>query len=477
MPAKRVGPHHRGHHLAVDGQRHVDAGPLHHGRPVLVAQRVPELDAVRTSTAGSASATPLRSTTMTSPSAMRATIAVARRLVPVQDVAVVQLRAAVERERHLGAAVGQLAQPVLLRLPLVERRGRRPSRRSPAAPSTVDRRCCRGRPRSGIVARVTAPSAEEVELVERDRLGRRRRWRARRRPSPRRSRGSTSMCGVPPLRTMSRLVSVRVPNTGMTWRRRSEPLGDPGVVAGAGHERDAGLRRGPRRTRRTSAGRSPAAGSAATRSGRPCSAQMIRPPLMTIFGLAPKNAGSHSTRSAILPGSIEPRTCEMPWVIAGLIVTLATYRSTRKLSLPGASSGSAPRAAFIASAVWIARSQFSPTRPIACESLEIIEITPMSCSTFSAAIVSARTRLSANDDVRRDLRVEVVADHDHVEQLGLRVDAVRQRRVGRARQHVELAGHLQDVRRVAAAGALGVEGVDRAALERGDRVLDEAGSR
>ena len=35
-------------------------------------------------------------------------------------------------------------------------------------------------------------------------------------------------------------------------------------------------------------------------------------------------------------------------------------------------------------------------RPIACESLEIIEITPMSCRTFSAAIVSARTRLSAN---------------------------------------------------------------------------------
>ena len=51
---------------------------------------------------------------------------------------------------------------------------------------------------------------------------------------------------------------------------------------------------------------------------------------------------------------------------------------------------------FIASAVWIARSQFSPMRPIACESLENIEMTPMSCSTFSAAMVSARTRLSAN---------------------------------------------------------------------------------
>ena len=34
-------------------------------------------------------------------------------------------------------------------------------------------------------------------------------------------------------------------------------------------------------------------------------------------------------------------------------------------------------------------------RPIACESLPIIEIAPMSCRTLSATIVSARTRLSA----------------------------------------------------------------------------------
>ena len=45
------------------------------------------------------------------------------------------------------------------------------------------------------------------------------------------------------------------------------------------------------------------------------------------------------------------------------------------------------------------------------------------------------------------------------------------------RQHVRLAAHLDDVGRVAAARALGVEGVDGAALEGGDRVLDEARSR
>ncbi len=38
----------------------------------------------------------------------------------------------------------------------------------------------------------------------------------------------------------------------------------------------------------------------------------------------------------------------------------------------------------------------SPTRPIACASLPMIEIAPMSCSTSSAAIVDGRMRLSAN---------------------------------------------------------------------------------
>ena len=39
----------------------------------------------------------------------------------------------------------------------------------------------------------------------------------------------------------------------------------------------------------------------------------------------------------------------------------------------------------------------SPTRPIACESDEIIDIAPISCRTSSAATVSARIRDSAND--------------------------------------------------------------------------------
>ena len=47
------------------------------------------------------------------------------------------------------------------------------------------------------------------------------------------------------------------------------------------------------------------------------------PPLMISDGLTPKNAGFHSTRSASLPASTEPTTCEMPCVIAGLIVYFA----------------------------------------------------------------------------------------------------------------------------------------------------------
>jgi hypothetical protein len=54
------------------------------------------------------------------------------------------------------------------------------------------------------------------------------------------------------------------------------------------------------------------------------------------------------------------------------------------------------------------------------------------------------------------------------------VDRVGARRVVRGGQHVGLAARADDVRRVAAAGALGVVRVDRAALERGQRVLEEA---
>ena len=77
--------------------------------------------------------------------------------------------------------------------------------------------------------------------------------------------------------------------------------------------------------------------------------------------------------------------------------------------------------------------------------------------------------------VLRDARVQMVAHHEHVEMLVEGVDGERPRRVGRRRQHVRLAAQFDDVRSVAAARALGVEGVDRPAREGAHGVLDEAG--
>ena len=47
--------------------------------------------------------------------------------------------------------------------------------------------------------------------------------------------------------------------------------------------------------------------------GSPICDQAMIPPLMTISGRAPKNAGRHSTRSASFPTSMDPITCETPW--------------------------------------------------------------------------------------------------------------------------------------------------------------------
>ena len=93
----------------------------------------------------------------------------------------------------------------------------------------------------------------------------------------------------------------------------------------------------------------------------------------------------------------------------------------------------------------------------------------------SAAMVSRRMRAFGEGDVFGDARVEMVADHQHVEMLVDGVDRVGPGRIGRAGQHIGQPGRLDDVRRMAAAGAFGVVGVDGAALEGGERGFDEAG--
>ena len=71
--------------------------------------------------------------------------------------------------------------------------------------------------------------------------------------------------------------------------------------------------------------------------------------------------------------------------------------------------------------------------------------------------------------------VQVVTHHQHVEMLVEGVDGMRPRRVGGTRQHVRVRDHGDDVGRVPASRTLGVIRVDRAALDRGEGVLDEAG--
>ena len=104
-----------------------------------------------------------------------------------------------------------------------------------------------------------------------------------------------------------------------------------------------------------------------------------------------------------------------------------------------------------------------------------MEKAPMSCRISSAAMVSFLIRLSAKATSSGNRRRQVMADHQHVEMLVDRVPGVGPRRIGGGGDDVWKPAHLDDVGRVAAAGALGVEGVDGAALEGGDRVLDEAG--
>ena len=100
-------------------------------------------------------------------------------------------------------------------------------------------------------------------------------------------------------------------------------------------------------------------------------------------------------------------------------------------------------------------------------------ITPRSCSTPSAAIVSGRTRRrSAVQSPARDARARVVHRRHHREVLGLGAAAERDRRRRRGREHAIAAGKREQVRRVPAAAALDVERVDRAAAERRERVLD-----
>src|SRR5262249_27969973 len=56
----------------------------------------------------------------------------------------------------------------------------------------------------------------------------------------------------------------------------------------------------------------------------PITLHAMNPPFRIISGLTPNIAGFHNTRSASLPGSMDPTSPAIPCVIDGLIVYLAT---------------------------------------------------------------------------------------------------------------------------------------------------------
>ena len=107
----------------------------------------------------------------------------------------------------------------------------------------------------------------------------------------------------------------------------------------------------------------------------------------------------------------------------------------------------------------------SPTRPIACESDDImLRRAEIVQDVFGGDRLAADARLGERH-VFRDGRIEVMAHHEHVQMLGERVHRERARRVGGRGQHVRFAAHLDDVGCVAAACAFRVEAVNGAPLE------------
>ena len=161
--------------------------------------------------------------------------------------------------------------------------------------------------------------------------------------------------------------------------------------------------------------------------GSPMFAQTIKPPLSTSLGLAPKKAGSQSTRSAILPGAIEPSTWEMPAVMAGLMRDLGHVPQHAEVVVArGRPRGVCRAPFFMVSAVWMAR---RPSLADAAHGLRVAADHRDRAQVVQHAL--GDDRLGAHPalgegHVRGDLGVEVVADHDHVEQFGHRVDAVGQ---------------------------------------------------
>ena len=170
-----------------------------------------------------------------------------------------------------------------------------------------------------------------------------------------------------------------------------------------------------------------------------------------------------------------PTCSAMPWVIAGLIVYLATYRLTRSLSLRELSPASGPSLH-----LHLVGGLPGPDDRLADPAHRLRVGAHHADDAAVVEHVLGADRLGPDAalgerHVLGDAPRQVMADHQHVEVLVDRVDGERPGGVGAGRQDVGQAGDADDVRGVAAAGTLGVEAVDRPALDRRDRVGEEPG--
>ena len=283
--------------------------------------------------------------------------------------------------------------------------------------------------------------------------------------------GSTAIAGSASFSGRSALPSERVSATGTSRAPNAEPVGEAVVERRRRHEGDAGRRR-------ATAGAAPNIGRGSTGCGvgidalaSPICAHAIIPPFTTTCGRTPKNAGSHSTRSASLPTSTEPtsrveavgdRRADrvLGDVAAGPVVVGRAVAGQR----------AAPRASSRARS---ARCAGPPRRrgPSPGSREPIIEIAPRSWRTSSAAIVDGRMRLSAN--ARSSGIVGLRWWHTiSMSRCSASVLTVCGR-VGLVDDGSTLGcdDDGDDVGRVAAARALGVVRVDRPAGDGGERRL------
>ena len=182
----------------------------------------------------------------------------------------------------------------------------------------------------------------------------------------------------------------------------------------------------------------------------------------TNCGLAPKWSGRQSTMSASLPTSSEPISCDSPWAMAGLMVSLAMYWRTRSLSC---AVGPWPHV------LLVLRGELERAPHGLAGAPHSLRIAGRDADDPQVVQHALGAHRAVADAVLHHVMVAVrvvvqpVRGEDHLVVLVERVATERQRGVGAAADHVRHARQLQHVGHVPAAAAFDVERVDGAAVE------------